>query len=115
MDGKTTIFEITPKQLKERIDQGNAPFILDIREPGEIDICALEHDCGSHIPMHQLPDRFQELNDYKEKDLVVYCRSGGRSAHCAEFLRAQGFKSVINLTGGILAWSDQVDPNMPKY
>jgi rhodanese-related sulfurtransferase len=113
VDGKTTILEITPKELKERIDRGNAPFLLDIREPREIDICALDY--GSHIPMQQLPDRFQELADYKEKDLVVYCRSGGRSANCAEFLRAQGFKSVINLTGGILAWSDQVDPSMPKY
>jgi len=113
VDAKTTILEMTPKQLKERIDQGAAPFILDIREAHEIDICALNY--GSHIPMNQLPDRYQELNDYKEKDLVVYCRSGGRSANCAEFLRAKGFKSVLNLTGGILAWSDQVDPTMPKY
>jgi len=113
VDAKTTILEITPKQLKERIDQGNAPFLLDIREDRELAICALAYD--SHIPMNQLPDRFHELDAQKEKDLVVYCRSGGRSANCADFLRAQGFSSVINLVGGTLAWADQVDTSMAKY
>jgi len=113
VDAKTTNLEITARELKDRIDQGNAPFILDIREPAEVGICALNN--GSHIPMQQLPERFQELNDYKDKDLVVYCHFGGRSAKCAEFLRAKGYKSVLNLTGGISAWTDQVDPNMPRY
>jgi sulfur-carrier protein adenylyltransferase/sulfurtransferase len=115
VDGKTTILEITPKELKERMDRGNAPFLLDIREPHEIEICALKAEHSSHIPMGQLQARIAELNDYRDKDIVVYCRSGGRSDNCANFLRAQGFKSVINLTGGVLAWSDQVDPTMPKY
>ena len=113
MDARATILEITPKELKDRIDQGNKPFLLDIREERELAVCALDFD--SHIPMNQLPDRFHELDAQKDKDLVVYCRSGGRSANCAEFLRAQGFKSVINLVGGTLAWSDQVDPTMAKY
>lgn len=113
MDAKTTILEITPKQLKERMDAGNKPFLLDIREARELAICALPYD--SHIPMNQLPERFQELADQKDRDLVVYCRSGGRSAGCADFLRAQGFKSVINLVGGTLAWADEVDPSMAKY
>ena len=113
MDAKTTNLEITPKQLKERMDRGDTPFLLDIREPREIAICALKYD--SHIPMGQLPERFQELADQKEKELVVYCRSGGRSASCCDFLRQQGFKHVVNLTGGTLAWADQVDPDMTKY
>jgi rhodanese-related sulfurtransferase len=105
--------DISPKELKARMDKGDTPFILDIREPREIEICALKYD--SHIPMHQLPDRFQELSAQKDKELVVYCRSGGRSAACADFLRQQGFQKVINLVGGTLAWSDQVDTSMPKY
>jgi sulfur-carrier protein adenylyltransferase/sulfurtransferase len=115
VDGKTTILEITPKELKARMDQGNAPFLLDIREPHEIEICTIKHEHSGHIPMQQVPSRVQELDAYRDKDLVVYCRSGGRSANVANFLRAQGFKSVINLTGGVLAWSDEVDPSMPKY
>jgi adenylyltransferase/sulfurtransferase len=65
--------------------------------------------------MQQLPQRFQELDAYRDKDLVIYCRSGGRSANVCNFLRAQGFQSVINLSGGILAWSDEVDPSLQKY
>jgi adenylyltransferase/sulfurtransferase len=115
VDGKTTILEITPKELKERMDKGNAPYLLDIREPHEIEICSIKYEPAGHIPMQQLPQRFQELDAYRDKDLVIYCRSGGRSANVCNFLRAQGFQSVINLSGGILAWSDEVDPSLQKY
>lgn len=65
--------------------------------------------------MQELPDKLSELSEYKDKDLVVYCRSGGRSARCVDFLKSQGFQKVFNLTGGILAWTDTVDPTLTKY
>ena len=111
----TTILEMTPKELKARMDKGNAPYLLDIREPHEVEICSIKTDNGGHIPMQQIPGRFQELDTYRDKELVVYCRSGGRSANVANYLRAQGFKTVINLSGGILGWATEVEPGMAKY
>ena len=106
----TNIPEITPTELKVRLDRGDDLYILDVREPHEYQICNL----GGHlIPLGELSRRAAELDSSKE--IVAHCRSGKRSATAVEFLRSAGFKKIWNLKGGILAWSDEVDPNVPKY
>src|ERR1035437_2236776 len=102
--------EITPKELKARLDRGDDIFILDVREPHEFQICNLQ---GKLIPLGELPRRVSELDSSHE--MVVHCRSGKRSADAIQFLQKAGFKKLLNLKGGILAWSDEVDPSMPKY
>ncbi len=104
-------WEIDPVGLKQRLDNKEDVFILDVREPHEYDICRLEG--STLIPLGELPKRVNELDS--ADDIVVHCRSGVRSAKAVNFLRQAGFQKVKNLTGGILAWSDQVDPSVPKY
>ena len=104
------IIEITPKELKARQDRGDTPFLLDVREPHEFQICNLN---GKLIPLGELPRRVAELDSSQE--MVVHCRSGKRSADAIHFLQTAGFKKLLNLKGGILAWSDDVDPSVPKY
>ena len=104
-------WEIDPVGLKQRLDNKQDVFVLDVREPHEYDICKLEG--STLIPLGELPKRVSELNS--ADDMIVYCRSGVRSGKAVNFLRQAGFRKVKNLTGGILAWSDQVDPSMPKY
>ena len=104
--------EITPLDLKKRLDKGDKLPLLDVREAPELAICQLPGNV--HIPMSQLQARIDELDSYKQNDIVVYCRSGGRSAQCVQYMRRLGYKA-INLAGGILAWSDQVDPSVVKY
>jgi adenylyltransferase/sulfurtransferase len=107
---QSTVPEITPRELKARLDRGDDLFILDVREPHEYQICNL----GGHlIPLGDLPQRVSELDSSRE--IVAHCRSGKRSAEASEFLRQAGFKKVLNLKGGILAWSGEVDPTVPKY
>jgi sulfur-carrier protein adenylyltransferase/sulfurtransferase len=102
--------EITPKEFRARLDKGDDLFVLDVREPHERQICSLE---GRLIPLGELPRRLHELDTSQE--IVIYCRSGRRSAEAADFLQKAGYRKVFNLKGGILAWSDQVDPTVPKY
>src|SRR6202161_4042528 len=102
--------EITPRELKSRLDRGDDLFILDVREPHEFQICNLK---GHLIPLGELPRRVHELDSSQE--IVAHCRSGKRSAEAVDFLRKAGFRKILNLKGGILAWSDEVDPNVPKY
>ncbi|GIV16083.1 MAG: molybdenum cofactor biosynthesis protein MoeB [Armatimonadota bacterium] len=103
--------EITPSELKRRLESGEDIFLLDVREPVEWQICHL--DGAVLIPMNTVPARMHELDSAKE--MVVYCRSGKRSAQVVAFLKAAGFRKVKNLQGGILQWSDEVDPTVPKY
>src|ERR1700726_254982 len=102
--------EITARDLKRRQDRGEKLFILDVREPHEYQICNLN---GKLIPLGELPRRVNELDSSVE--LVVHCRSGKRSADAIHFLQTAGFKKLLNLKGGVLAWADEVDPRMPKY
>jgi len=102
--------EIQPEELKARLDAGEDIFILDVREPHEYQICNLQ---GYLIPLGELPKRAHELDSSRE--IVAHCRSGVRSAKAVTFLQQAGFRKVKNLAGGILAWSDKVDPNVPKY
>jgi len=102
--------EITPRELKSRLDRGDDLFILDVREPHEFQICNLK---GHLIPLGELPRRVHELDTSRE--IIAHCRSGKRSAEAVDFLRKAGFRKILNLKGGILAWSDEVDPSVPKY
>jgi sulfur-carrier protein adenylyltransferase/sulfurtransferase len=106
----STVPEITPKELKARLDRGDDLFILDVREPHEYQISNIG---GRLIPLGEISRRAHELDSSRE--IVVHCRSGKRSAEAAEFLRGVGFRKLLNLKGGILAWSDDVDPTVAKY
>jgi len=106
----TEVPDITALDLKAKIDAGDNPFLLDVREPHEFSICHLD---GTLIPMADLPSRVHELDPSQE--IVVYCSSGARSASAVQFLRRAGFDRVLHLRGGIFAWSDEVDPSVPKY
>jgi sulfur-carrier protein adenylyltransferase/sulfurtransferase len=106
----TNIPEITPRDLKSRLDRGDDLFILDVREPHEYQICNLN---GHLIPLGELSRRVNELDSSRE--IVAHCRSGKRSADAVEFLQKAGFRKIWNLKGGILAWSDEVDSSVPKY
>ena len=106
-----TEFELNPEDVKEKIDRREEFYLLDVREPHEVQICTIP---GSHlIPLGQVTARVNELNSADE--IVVYCRSGKRSGQAVEFLKKAGFRKVKNMRGGILAWSDHVDPSVPKY
>jgi len=111
--GMATETELTVLELKELLDGGESISLLDVREPYEWDIGNLGPQGAKLIPLGDLPDRFAEIDP--DADLVVYCRSGARSARAADFLRAQGYERVRNLDGGILAWSAEVDPSIPQY
>jgi len=103
---------ITVSQLKLWLDDGETkPVILDVREPWEVGVCKL--DGATFIPMRQIPGRLSELD--RDKDLVVLCHHGVRSQQVAYFLEQQGFEKIFNVRGGIAAWANEVDPNMPKY
>jgi adenylyltransferase/sulfurtransferase len=103
--------EIEPAELKALLDRQEPLYLLDVREPHEWQICRIP---GAHlIPLGQLPSRLNQLN--AADDIVAYCRSGVRSGKAVDLLRKSGFRRVKNLSGGILAWSDKVDPTVPKY
>ncbi|MCI0665721.1 MAG: molybdopterin-synthase adenylyltransferase MoeB [Acidobacteria bacterium] len=110
---ETSDWEITPAQLKERLDRGERVTIIDVREPHEWQIANLENYGSRLIPLGQFGDRVNELNP--EDEIVVHCKMGGRSAKAYEVMKKAGFKKIKNLKGGILAWADQVDRAMPKY
>src|SRR5712664_201295 len=103
--------EITSVELKQRLDRGDKLKIVDVREPNEYQINRIP---GSElIPLGDVPKRVNELNP--DDEIVVHCKTGGRSAKAADFLRSVGFKRVLNLKGGVLDWIDKVDPTQPKY
>ena len=104
------ISQISPIELKRRLDAGEDLFVLDVREPHEYQIANLG---AKLIPLGDLPARVNELNSSRE--IVVHCKSGGRSQKAAEFLAQSGFKKLHNLAGGINAWSTEVDPKVAKY
>ena len=104
--------EISVHDLKARRDADDAPFLLDVREPYEADIASIDAD--QLIPVDELEDRLDELDAEPGDEIVVHCRSGGRSAKATELLREKGY-DASNLAGGVLAWSDEIDPDLPKY
>ncbi len=107
---KNGIPQLTVKELKSRIDAGEDVYILDVREPYEYKIAQIG---GKLIPQNEVPQRLAEID--RQREVIVHCRSGVRSQRIAEFLKQAGYPRVVNLAGGILAWSDEIDPTVQKY
>ena len=107
---KNGVPQLSVKDLKKRIDAGEDVFILDVREPYEYQIAQIG---GKLIPQNDIPQRLAEIP--RDREIVVQCRSGARSQKIAEFLKLSGYQQVVNLAGGILAWSDEIDPRVQKY
>jgi rhodanese-related sulfurtransferase len=104
--------EITATELKQRIDNGDDLQIVDVREADEVAIASIPNTI--HIPLGQIVNRMSEIDPSKET--IVHCKMGGRSARAIEALQRSGFTgNLTNLKGGITAWSNEVDPSVPKY
>ena len=103
--------EITPQDLKARLDRNDRPVLVDVRDDWETKLCRLDN--ALHIPMEELEFRTDELN--RADDIVVYCHHGVRSAAVADYLRRLGFSRVRNLSGGLDAWARAVEPSMRRY
>ena len=104
--------EITATELKQRLDSGEDIQIIDVREANEVAIAKLSN--AAHIPLGQVINRMSEIDPNRET--VVHCKMGGRSARAIDALKRSGFTgNLINLAGGITAWSNDVDPSVPKY
>jgi rhodanese-related sulfurtransferase len=102
--------EITVKELKEKLDNGGGISVLDVREPYEYEVANI----GARlIPLGELPERLVELD--KDETLAIHCRTGARSARAVRLLQDAGFQEVYNVKGGIAAWSEEIDPSVPKY
>ena len=105
------IDEIGPMELKARLERDDKPFLLDVREVWEVQMASIAG--AANIPMGEIPARLSELDPGKET--VVVCHHGIRSAQVAVYLARRGFERVINLIGGIDAWSREADPAVPRY
>lgn len=102
---------VTPTEFEARRQAGSRAVLLDVRDDWELAIASIPGVV--HVPMSQIAQRLSELDPQSE--IVVLCRSGQRSLQVARFLEQSGFRSVANLTGGILAWSRELDPSIPEY
>jgi adenylyltransferase/sulfurtransferase len=102
--------DIDPTDVKAKIDRGDNFALIDVREPHEYQICSIP--TAKLIPLGQLPQRLDELD--RDIEIVAHCKSGMRSAKAVDLLKKAGFRAR-NMKGGILAWSDRVDPTVPKY
>jgi len=111
LPGYVSDTEIDAVALKAKLDRGDKFQFIDVREPHEYQIAKIPG--ATLIPLNDVPKRIGELDP--EKETIVHCKMGGRSAKAVDFLRSQGFKHVKNMLGGITAWSDKVDPSVPKY
>jgi adenylyltransferase/sulfurtransferase len=104
--------EITATELKQRLDNGDDIQIIDVREANEVAVAKLPNSV--HIPLGQVLNRMSEIDANRET--VVHCKMGGRSAKAIDALKRSGFSgNLMNLKGGITAWSNDVDPSVPKY
>jgi len=104
--------EITATELKQRLDNGDDLQIIDVREDHEVAIASIPN--STHIPLAQVLSRMNEIDPNRET--VVHCKMGGRSARAIDALQRSGFTGkLINLKGGITGWSNEVDPSVPKY
>jgi rhodanese-related sulfurtransferase len=103
--------EVTPTDLKQRLDRGDRLLLIDVREPWEFDVCHIEG--AKLIPMGQIPANIQSLD--VDEEVVCYCHHGMRSLDVAVWLRNQGVASAKSLAGGIERWSVEIDPKVPRY
>lgn len=107
--------EISPLEFAHRWRQGERPLLLDVRKPYEWEIANLSEYGARLVPLDSLPGALERLELEREREIVVHCKSGGRGAKAQRVLRTAGFQQVRNLTGGILRWADEVDPEKAKY
>ena len=105
------IMEITVSELSNKLKHNDSIEIIDVREPAEYEICHLEE--ATLIPLGELEENLADLD--KDKQYVIHCKMGGRSAKAVELMQEYGFKNVVNLNGGITAWAEQIDQSMPVY
>lgn len=107
-------WEVTPRQAKAAVERDDdAAVLLDCREPAEVRVAWVRG--AKHIPMQQVPGRLDELEDARDKSVIVLCHHGARSLRVTAFLRKQGFKRARSVAGGIDLWSRVVDPQVPRY
>ena len=104
-------FTITGQELKQKLDRGERLTLIDVREPWEYNIAKIEG--AQLIPLGSLGTEYKKLDPNAE--IVILCHMGMRSMDATQFLLQQGYTNVKNLTGGINAWSMQIDPSVPKY
>ena len=103
--------EITPREVKRRLDAGDDLLLIDVREPEEVRVASIE---GAQVyPLSQARDWIDQLP--RDREMVVFCHHGGRSAQVAMALTQRGYTGVLNMAGGIDQWSQQVDPSVPRY
>jgi rhodanese-related sulfurtransferase len=107
----SSVPSISVQDLHKLYEQGADFLLLDVREAHELAICELAD--ATHIPLQSLPQRYAELP--VDKPIVVNCHHGGRSAQATAFLLSQGFDRVLNLSGGIHAWAEEIEPGMARY
>lgn len=105
--------EISNKKVKELLDSQADLLLVDCRQPEEYEICRIEG--AVPIPMNETPQRIEELRAAGDKPIVVYCHHGVRSLKVVDWLREQGLANSQSMTGGIGAWSQDIDPAMPTY
>jgi len=105
--------QISPQELAEKLRSPNPPHLLDVRELEEHNFAALPN--STLIPLGELASRADEIEDWKEEEIIVYCHHGIRSLHAIGQLRHFGFSKLRNLAGGIDRWSTDVDPKTPRY
>jgi adenylyltransferase/sulfurtransferase len=105
--------QITVRQLADRLAEGQAVFLLDVRQPQEHEVAKLPNSCL--IPLHELSTRAKEIRPPDDALLIVYCHHGIRSLSGAAILEQYGFTNVVSLAGGIDAWSLYIDPQIPRY
>ena len=105
--------ELSPSAVAEMLRSSQPPRLLDVRQPDEHAFAALPG--ATLIPLGQLPQRIGEIEDWKDQEIVVYCHHGMRSQHAIGFLESAGFQNLHNLSGGIDAWSTEVDSTVPRY
>ncbi|MCL5268718.1 MAG: rhodanese-like domain-containing protein [Bacteroidetes bacterium] len=108
--GNNPVHEISVIELKERLDSGEEIFILDVRQPDEYRYCNIG---GLLIPLGELPRQLGDLD--RDREIVVVCHSGARSARATQYLQRAGFLNVKNLAGGIDRWAEEIDPTLPRY
>ena len=107
-----TVEEITVQDLKKMKEENQEFFLLDVRQQYEKDLVDIG---GSLIPLGELDNRIDELEPHKNQEIIIYCRSGARSAEACRALMALGYDNVKNLKGGILKWAQEIDSSLPTY
>ena len=106
-------WEISPRSLHEAMQSERPPTVIDCRESSEVAVAAIAGTI--HVPMGDTKSRLPELEEYADDLVVVHCHHGVRSLQVVSFLRESGFESAVSLAGGIDRWSEEIDPNVPRY